>query len=228
MSKIIPLESSLFPDPGKCDPPLQPAEEGGWDLELKLADLKKPLDYDAIFGRHARTEIEIGSGSGLFLAVEAANRTGVNFLAIEKDGKQVHRMKDKWRRRNLLNIRALRCDAFYFLEEYAPDNSVDAYIILYSDPWFKKRHHKRRVFSPRLLPSLERSMKPGALLTVKTDISSYYEVIVELLDNAPFLTKHFDKRLDLEDDPDDIETNFQRKAREQGHPLHYMLYSKVG
>ncbi len=213
-------------DPSACDPPLQRDPAGGWDLGLPLAELPRPLDFAGIFGREAPTEIEIGFGSGLFLAHEAARRPEVNFLGIEKDKKQFYRAKDKWRRRDLLNTRALHCDAFYFLEEYVPDQSVDAYIILYSDPWFKKRHHKRRLFAPRLLPALERTMKPGAPLTVKTDITSYYEVIIELLDNAPFLDKIYDRRLDLEPDPDDIPTNYQRKALEAGHPIHSMLYRK--
>lgn len=212
--------------PASSHPPLRPSELGGWDVEVKLGELEKPICFTRLFGREAPVEVEIGSGSGVFLSEEAQRRPDINFLAIEKDGKQVRRAKDKWRRRNLLNVRIVRCDAFYFLEEYIPPASVGAYIILYSDPWFKKRHHKRRVFSPRLLPILERTLKPGGLLTIKTDITDYYEVITSLLGNAPFLEKLYDKRIDVEAVEDDIETNFQRKAREQGHPLHAMQYRK--
>jgi tRNA (guanine-N7-)-methyltransferase len=220
------MEDHLVPDQKNGVPALEPSPEGGWDLELKLAQLEKPLDFDKIFGRKAQLEIEVGFGSGLFLATEAFKRPEVNFFALEKDMKQVRRSKDKWRRRNLLNTRAMHCDAFYFLEEYVADESVDSYIILFSDPWFKKRHHKRRVFSPRLLPILERTLKPGGTLVVKTDISEYYEVMVELLDPAVFLDKVYDKRLDLNPEDGDIVTNYQRKAVEKGHPIHSMLYRK--
>jgi tRNA (guanine-N7-)-methyltransferase len=213
-------------DPRTCRPPLQEAPEGGWDLELSLAELEKPLDLPAMFGRTGPVEVEIGCGSGLYLAQDAALRTGVNFLGIESDRAQVRRSKDKWRRRNLLNTRIVHCDALYFLEDYPPDHSIDAYIVLYSDPWPKKRHHKRRLFQPRFVSILERTLKPGGLLTVKTDVTPYYEVIAELLSEAPFLETLFDKRLDLEFDPGDISTNYQRKALEQGHPIHYMKYRK--
>ncbi len=211
-------------EPPPCEPPPRPAEKGGWDLEIPLGDLKKPLDFTRLFGREAPLAVEVGSGSGLFLTIEAANRPGTNFLAIERDGGEVRRAKDKWRRRNLLNVRIIRCDAHYLLEEFAPPRSVDEYIILYSDPWPKKRHHKRRFFQPRLLPILERTLKPGAAVRIKTDVTAYYEVIRELLDTAPFLTLEQDHRLDIEQDPEDIQTNYQRKAIEQGHPIHSLRY----
>ena len=170
-----------------CTPPLRASELGGWDLEIPLGSLPKPLDPDAVFGRHAPLEVEIGSGSGLFLSVEAARRPEVNFLAIEQNQGEVKRAKDKWRRRKLLNTRIIRCDALYFLEEFPLPHSVSSYIILFSDPWPKLRHHKRRLFQPRLVPILERTLAPGGFLTIKTDVTEYYEVIVPLFKNAPFL-----------------------------------------
>lgn len=214
-------------DPVACTPPLKHAEAGGWDLQLQLSELEKPLDFTAIFGREAPTEIEVGSGTGLFLAVEAARRPQVNFLAIEHMGREVYRAKDKWRRRGLLNTRIVRCDALYFLEDYPADHSVDAFIILYSDPWPKNGHRKRRVFSPRLVEILRRKLKPGGELRVKTDVSDYYKDIVKLFASVEFLEKTMDRRLDLEPDPDDIETNFQKKAIEKGHPIHSLLYRRV-
>lgn len=214
-------------DPPQCTPALAPSPLGGWDLEIPLSTLEKPLDFSAIFGREAPVVVEIGSGSGLFLVTEAQRRPEVNFLAIEKDGKQVHRAKDKWRRRNLLNTRILRGDAHYLLEEYPPPASIDEYIILFSDPWFKRRHHKNRVFQPRLLPILDRTLKAGGLLTIKTDITSYYEIMRKLLDGAPFLELLYDRRIDLEPDPNDIMTNYQRKALEKGHPIHAMQYRRT-
>jgi tRNA (guanine-N7-)-methyltransferase len=206
---------------------LKPSELGGWDLELTLADLPKPMDFTAVFGRSARTEIEIGSGSGLFLAVEAARRPEVNFFAVEQDFGEVRRAKDKWRRRSLTNTRICRCDAHYLLEEFLAPESVDGFVILYSDPWPKKKHHKRRLFQQRLVDSLRRTLKPGGTLFIKTDVSEYYEIIRELFVPAnDWLELLADKRLDQEPEEGDIQTNFQRKALEAGHPLHLLRYRR--
>lgn len=209
-----------------CDPPLKPAEAGGWDVELSPAEIAKPIHFAALFGRVARTEVEIGSGSGVFLSAEAARRPDVNFFAMEQDRDQVKRSKEKWRRRGLTNIRIVRVDALYFMEEYFLPESVDAFIILFSDPWPKKRHHKRRLFQPRLLEAIRKSLKPGGTLHIKTDVSEYYTVIVRLFESADFLEKLADQRLDEQSLEDDIVTNFQRKALEKGHPIHRLLYRR--
>lgn len=209
-----------------CDPPLKPAESGGWDLELSPAEIKKPINFDALFGRRAPTEIEIGSGSGVFLSTEAARRPETNFLAIEQDRDQVVRSKEKWRKRSLLNVRLVRCDALYFLEEYLTPESVEGFIILFSDPWPKTRHHKRRVFQDRLRESIRRTLKPGGAVHIKTDVTEYYDVISKLFAGADFLEKEADQRLDKEPLEGDIVTNFQRKALEKGHPIHRLYYRK--
>lgn len=215
---------SEFLPPDQCQPPLQPDPEGGWDLEVALAALAQPIDFDAVFGRKAPLEIEIGCGSGIFLAHEAADRPEVNFFGVERDKGEVYRAKDKWRRRNLLNTRILHCDAPFFMEDYVTDACVDRCVILFSDPWPKKRHHKRRLFQPRLLPILERTIKPGGRLFIKTDVTEYYDVMIELFAGSKILEKISDKRLDLVPESGDIVTNFQRKALEKGHPIHAMEY----
>lgn len=213
-------------DPTLCRPAPQPVEGGGWDLEVRLADLEKPLNPDALFGRSAPLAIEIGSGSGLFLATEAARHPGTNFLAIEKERSEVFRAKDKWNRRALWNTRVIHCDAHYFLEEYPRDHAVARYIILFSDPWFKKRHHKRRVFQPRLVPILERTLAPGGELFIKTDITEYHTVMRELLDPQPFLEVVDERDVNINPPADDIVTNYQRKAVLAGRPIHQVIYRR--
>ena len=43
--------------------------------------------------------------------------------------------------------------------------------VLFPDPWFKARHHKRRVLTPSLLTALATYARPGACLVVKTDVA---------------------------------------------------------
>lgn len=212
--------------PPVCQPPLRPHPISGWDLEVTPGEITKPIDFAAVFGRRAPVHLEVGCGSGLFLAIHGPRFPHIDFFGIEVDGAESRRAKDKWRRRNLLNTRIVRSDAFYFLEEYVPEASLDAMIILFSDPWPKTRHHKRRVFRPQLLPILARVLKPGADLIIKTDVTEYYNVMIELFQDAPFLELLTDKRIDLQPEPDDIVTNFQSKALAKGHPIHAMHYRK--
>lgn len=193
------------------------------DPVLPLAALTRPLDLPALFGGPAPVELEVGFGSGLFLAAEAQAHPERHYLGIERDLAQVRRTAEKIRRRGCPNVRLCHVDAFYFLEEFPPEGAFAAVHIYFSDPWPKTRHHKRRLFQPRLLPPLARIMAPGALLRVKTDVSAYHAVIRELLLGAPFLEPLMERRLDLEPLEGDTITNYQRKALEAGHPIHLLV-----
>ncbi|MCB2156975.1 tRNA (guanosine(46)-N7)-methyltransferase TrmB [bacterium] len=212
--------------PVDCFPPLRPAPDGHWNLGLDLAELEKPLDFDRLFGRSAPVEIEVGIGSGFFCAEYAKDHPEINLLGIDKTGSETHRTNDKCRRRGLTNVRVLRCDALYFLEDYPPEHSVDTYHVYYSDPWPKKRHHRRRLWQPRFIEILRRTLKPGGRLFMKTDVTEYFEVIDGLLHGADFLELVHERRLDLDPMGGDYETNFQNKAIEQGHPLHYQEWRR--
>jgi len=194
---------------------------------LDLATLPKPFDWAAAFGRaDARREIEVGIGSGYFLSRHAAEHPEVDILGMDKEGSEVWRTADKLARIGANNARVLRCDALYFLADHVADSDVDAYHIFYSDPWPKKRHHKRRLWRPAIVPILERTMKPGADLFMKTDVTEYFEVIRKVLGEATQLELLEERRIDLDPLPGDHETNFQRKAREQGHPLHWQHWRR--
>lgn len=195
-------------------------------LIVDLATMPKPLDFDALFGRRAPVEIEIGIGSGYFLSRYAKEHPDVNLLGMDKVGSEVYRTNDKCLRIGARNVRLLRCDAPYFLAEFPAEASIHAIHIYYSDPWPKTKHHKRRLWQPSLVPLLERAIRPGGLLYMKTDVTEYFEVIDGVLRAAENLELVDARRLDLEPMEGDHETNFQRKAREKGHPLHYQLWRR--
>ena len=45
----------------------------------------------------------------------------------------------------------------------------------FPDPWFKKRHHKRRIIQPEFINSLSNSLQKGALIYVKTDVRDLFD-----------------------------------------------------
>ena len=47
--------------------------------------------------------------------------------------------------------------------------------LYFPDPWFKKRHHKRRVIQPEFINILSNLMKKGSIIYIKTDVKDLYE-----------------------------------------------------
>lgn len=196
-------------------------------LLLELGELSRPIDWDALYGRPAPIELEIGVGSGYFHSRYALDHPEVNLFGLDVMTSEVLRTQDKCRRLGAMNVRLVRCDAPYFLEDYVAPNSLQAMHVYYSDPWPKKRHHKRRLWKPGFIRLAHQALQPGGKLFLKTDVTSYFDVIQEAFRDADTgLQLVEEHRLDLEPLEGDYATNFQHKAIEQGHPLHYQVWRK--
>ncbi|MEM9701989.1 MAG: hypothetical protein AAF907_06055 [Planctomycetota bacterium] len=212
-----PAESGTPPEPPRED--LRP-----WFTPLfELPDPKEHgrLDWGALFPREAPVELDVGSGRGRFTNEGAAARPGVNFCGIEHDFTAARRGAKRLKRNRSPNARVVGGDAVRFLRAFVPPGSLSAVHVLYPDPWWKRRHRKRRLLGESLggdfLNLILMALRPDGRLHIRTDVGEYFEGITALLDVCP--------RLRRRDDPQDetaaaIEaalgsdplTNYERKA----------------
>lgn len=189
------------------------------DILHSIAEMPRPIAPATWFGRPAPFALEIGCGTGHFLARMAARHPDWNFLGVEISLKYARISAAKIERDGLANARVLNADSRDVVRNVIPAGSVDAAFILFSDPWFKKRHHKRRLFEPEYAAALARALRSGAPLHIKTDVTEYHEQIVEAFAAAP----QFVRIASSPPGPawDGIVTNYERKALAAGRPIHY-------
>jgi tRNA (guanine-N7-)-methyltransferase len=185
-----------------------------------------PLAWPAVFGNDHPVEVEVGFGKGLFLVRAAQASPGVNFLGIEVVRKYQLFTATRLAKRGLANVRLALADARLFLRERVPSASVQAVHVYYPDPWWKKRHQKRRVFTADFAAQCERVLRPGGRLYVVTDVPEYFQVITELVAQNTRLRPL--PLPDLRAPADDLDylTNFERKFRKQGRPIHRGIYER--
>ena len=63
----------------------------------------------------------------------------------------------------------------------------------FPDPWFKKRHQKRRVIQPDLINNLSNLLPKGSLIFIKTDVKDLFDYMDHtILSNFNF--KQIDKK----------------------------------
>jgi tRNA (guanine-N7-)-methyltransferase len=170
-----------------------------------------------------RFEMEIGSGKGTFLVQQAALRTDVNYLGIERAGEFFRYAADRVRRHGLDNVRLLLGDATEFVRYRCPDAVVSVIHLYFSDPWPKKRHHKRRVVQDRSLADFHRVLVAGGelrLVTDHPDLWAWYETHAAaagtLFERRPF------EAPESADTGELVGTNYERKFAEEGRPFFAM------
>lgn len=132
-----------------------------------------PVALDALFGRSGRRVAEIGFGNGDNLLALAASRPADDFLGIEVHRPGVGRLLLQLEERGLTNVRVACHDAVEMLERYLDGPCLHEILILFPDPWPKKRHHKRRLIQPSFVALLAERLKAGGSLRLATDWEPY-------------------------------------------------------
>jgi len=137
--------------------------------------------WTGIFGRPAPVEVEIGAGRGAFLFAAAAAAPERNFLAIEHSYSRARHLEQTALQAGLDNVRVVRADASCVVTSLLPDGALIAFHIYFPDPWWKRRHHRRRLFTPAFVAGLHRTLVAGGRVQVATDVSEYFALITKLL-----------------------------------------------
>lgn len=183
-----------------------------------------PIDWNAMFGNDHPVELEVGSGKGLFLANAARENPGRNFLGVEISKKYARLAAERLARQGIANARVWAGDIRDVLGRRVPDRSLRAVHVYFPDPWWKKRHKKRRVFTDALMAQIERTLRPGGELHVASDVEEYYTLIRELIVASPrFVERPVPEAKEPEHELDYL-TNFERKYRLEGRPIHRAIY----
>src|SRR5882762_6201375 len=136
------------------------------------------LDLVQLFGRSAPLHVDLGCGDGSFLCEMARQFPKKSFLGIERLTKRVEKVRRKAEK--IENVRVLRADTLFAVRYLLPKNSVEAFYLLFPDPWPKRRHQFRRTFTRDFLEAIAVALKKHGILRVATDQLDYFHQIERL------------------------------------------------
>lgn len=192
-----------------------------------VEQLPRPWDAAALFGRLAPLEVEVGSGKGLFLRSAAAARPETDFLGIEVARKYAQFAAAGLAKAGARNALVVHGDALRVFREVLPDGSLTAVHVYFPDPWWKKRHRRRRVLQEPFLHDVVRTLLPGGALHFWTDVEEYFRTALELLAAETSLTGPLPTpELPAEHDMD-YRTHFERRVRLAAEPVYRAEFRKA-
>lgn len=192
---------------------------------LTLEQLPRPWNAEAVFGRQAPLEVEAGSGKGLFLRTAAAQHPELNYLGIEISHPYAQLIAANLVHDGRTNARIVAGDATQVFSEVFPDNALAAVHVYFPDPWWKRRHRKRRLMRESFVHDIERVLQPGGKLHFWTDVEEYFQVTLKLLAAETKLQGPFEVP---EPPPEsaDYRTHFERRTRLEGQPVYRSEFRK--
>ena len=171
------------------------------------------------------TVIEVGSGKGMFLVAAAEDDPGRNFLGIEIADKYARYAASRLAKRGLTNARVIFGDALEVFRKL-PEGSIAEVHVYFPDPWWKKRHRKRRVLNERFLKDIQRVLQPGGRLHFWTDVKEYFDTTLELIAEVTSLAGPIDVPERASEHDLDFHTNFERRTRQSGRAVYRVEFRK--
>jgi len=185
------------------------------------------VDLDALYGRHARRVAEIGFGNGDNLLTLAASRPAEDFLGIEVHRPGVGRLLLQLKELGLGNVRVVCRDAVEVLERGLSGQCLDEILILFPDPWPKKRHHKRRLVQPAFVALLADRLKSGGALRLATDWEPYAGEMLAALSAEPRLRNLAADGGFTPRPHERLPTRFERRGERLGHKVWDLEFRRI-
>lgn len=185
------------------------------------------IALDAAFSRPAPTWLEIGFGNGDVLISAGSNQPDINVLGVEVHASGIGHALLGIEQHRLENVRVIQHDAIEVLEAMLPAASIDKVLLLFPDPWHKKRHHKRRIVQSDFLNGVARVLRKNGVLHCATDWAEYGEWMLEHLEADTRFTNLAGPGQSSPRPAWRPLTRFEQRGHRLGHQVVDLLYEKV-
>jgi tRNA (guanine-N7-)-methyltransferase len=192
---------------------------------LEIAQFPEEIHWQSLFNRDAVRVMEIGFGMGDSLVALAKAHPEMDFIGVEVHqpgvGKCIHQAQGL----GLTNLKIFAEDALAVLAK-CPANSLDKVLLLFPDPWPKKKHHKRRIVQTPFASLIAEKLKTAGQFHMATDWEPYAEHMLETLDAHPAYRNTAGKGFFAVQGFERGQTKFERRGQRLGHAIRDLVYEK--
>lgn len=187
---------------------------------------REPLDLRQLFSKDAEFEIEIGFGKGRFLIERVKACPSAHLLGIEVRAKWAQLVRERCERERLDNARVIAGDCMEIVPRLGPNATVRRVFIHFPDPWWKKRHAKRRVVRDTMVDQIARLLVPDGELFLQTDVEERALEYLQLVRAHGAFTLATDSGL-VGENPYLARSNREVRADEDGLPVYRILAKRT-
>lgn len=183
----------------------------------------EPIDIESVFAEPDRPLLlDIGCARGRFVLRMAEAEPKWNYLGVEIRHQLVDEANRIAAEAGLTNLHYAFCNAMLWLDRLidgVPPGILQAVTIQFPDPWFKKKHAKRRMVNHEMVDTIARHLAPNGRVFVQTDIEFLAEEMFELFrGDARFAESAIDEN------PFAVKTEREKAVEDKGLPVYRVLF----
>ena len=177
---------------------------------------------------HYPIHLDIGSAKGEFLIELATKYPDWNFVGLEIREPLVSLCEKKRRKLELNNLKFLFCNVNVSLDEWLSDldyGQLKRVSIQFPDPWFKRKHFKRRVLKTNILNSIAKAMSKDGEIFIQSDIFKLIEYMTNTIDkNRYFNRKDIGDLRVINENPYNVKTDREIFSLKKNLLIYRVMY----
>lgn len=171
--------------------------------------------------------VEIGTGKGDYWVNMGKQNPDACWIGIEKDTNVAALAVRKFMNtmpeaRHMLFINQ---DA-EIIEEWFADGEIDIIHLNFSDPWPKKRAHKKRLSSIKFIEQYDKILHKDGEIQMKTDNKDLFEFSVLQFQNANWFLHDFSVDYRRIEHPEDVITEYETRFMNLNQPIYRAVWKK--
>jgi len=168
--------------------------------------------------------LDIGCARGRFLLRMAEAEPKWNYLGVEIREPLVNEANRLAAEAGFANVHYAFCNAMLWLDrllEGIPDGVLQNVTIQFPDPWFKKKHAKRRMVNEEMVETIARHLAPGGRVFVQTDIEFLADEMFTLFRNDDRFVE-----TQTEANPFPVKTEREKAVEDKDLPVYRRLWHR--
>ncbi|HQZ82581.1 MAG TPA: tRNA (guanosine(46)-N7)-methyltransferase TrmB [Pyrinomonadaceae bacterium] len=186
----------------------------------------QPLAIDDLFDDATRPLfMDVGCARGRFLLKMACEIPEYNYLGVEIREPLVDEANRLAREAGLANLHYSFCNAMLWLDRLIanfPDGRLQQVAIQFPDPWFKKKHEKRRMVNREMAEAIAQKLAPRGKVFIQTDIAFLADEMFEIFrSNASFYEEAIDAN------PFPVKTERELAVEGKNLPVYRSIFNKI-
>lgn len=185
----------------------------------------QPIEIEKIFANPGLPLLlDIGCARGRFLLKIAEIDKTQNFLGIEIREPLVIEANRLAKEANLDNIHYEFCNALLNLDkslDKLPKGLLQTVTIQFPDPWFKKKHAKRRMVNRELVETVVAHLAENGKIFVQTDIEFLAEEMFAL-----FRANEKLREIEITENPFSVKTEREKAVEDKELPVYRRIFQK--
>lgn len=186
----------------------------------------KPLEIEKIFADpELPLHLDIGSARGRFLLKMAQIESTRNFLGVEIREPLVEEANRIAGEDNLKNLHYEFCNAMIALDrllDNLPENLLQTVTIQFPDPWYKKKHAKRRMVNSELVKTVAAHLAEAGRIFIQTDVEFLAEEMFGL-----FRENNSLREIQISENPFPVKTERETAVEEKELTVYRTIFEKI-